>query len=82
MSLKIFPKTKLTSFVSGLMADYRLCGPVHHNGGVAFQVLDDPEELQLTYPNTILPPKKFLLPPKETLFQFSRSDHGEVSSST
>jgi sulfhydrogenase subunit beta (sulfur reductase) len=78
VSLKILPKTKLTPFVSGLMADYRLCGPVHHNGGVAFQVINDPEELQMKYPNTILPPKKFLLPPKETLFQFSKADRGEV----
>jgi sulfhydrogenase subunit beta (sulfur reductase) len=78
VSLKILSKTQLTPFVARLMADYRVCGPVRYNGGYAFQVLEDPAELELTYPTTILPPKKFLLPPKEILFEFSKSDNGKV----
>lgn len=79
MSLKILSKTQLVPFVERLMVDYRVCGPVRHNGGYAFQVLEDPQELELAYPTTILPPKKFLLPPKETLFEYSKSQNGKVS---
>ena len=79
MSLRILPKTQLEPFVAKLMTQYRVCGPVRHNGGYAFQQLDDPQKLELAYPTTILPPKKFLLPPKEALFAYSKSDGVEVS---
>lgn len=35
-----------------------------------FQWVDDPGEIELTYPRTVLPPKKALLPPRETLLEF------------
>jgi ferredoxin len=62
-----------------MMADYRVCGPVQHNGGYAFQVLEDSNDLQLAYPTTILPPKKFLLPPQEAILEYTKST-GEVRS--
>lgn len=72
MSLKILSKSHLNPFIEGLMSGNRVCGPVSHNGGYAFEVLKNPQELRLAYPTTILPPKKFLLPPKEIMFEFSR----------
>jgi formate hydrogenlyase subunit 6/NADH:ubiquinone oxidoreductase subunit I len=63
--------------VSQLLPDYRVAGPVAHNGGHAFQVITDPQDLQLLYKTTILPPKKFLLPVEETLFTFDKTAAGE-----
>lgn len=78
MSLYILNKEHLDEFVSHLLPDYRVGGPVVHNGGFAFQTIQDPEELQLDYSTTILPPKKFLLPPHETLFEFDNARNGKV----
>ncbi len=48
-------------------------GPVKLNGTHAFKDLQDPDELRLDYPTTILPPKKYLLPKKEALMRFDYS---------
>jgi sulfhydrogenase subunit beta (sulfur reductase) len=71
VSLKILNKQDLNHFVGNLLPGFRVFGPVRKNGGFAFQALDDPEELQLGYPTTILPPKKYFLPVQETLFEFN-----------
>jgi sulfhydrogenase subunit beta (sulfur reductase) len=78
VSLTILNKEDLGEFVSRLLPDYRVGGPAVHNGGFAFQTIEDPDELRLDYPTTILPPKKFLLPPKETLFTFENARDGKV----
>ncbi len=74
MSFTILQKQDLNSFVRKLMLDYRVVGPIADNGGFAFEVITDPAELRLDYPTTILPPKKYLLPVRETLFRF---DHNQ-----
>ena len=76
MSLTILQKNELNHFISNLMADFRICGPIRKNGGFAFDIIDNSEELILEYPTTILPPKKFLLPPLETLFEFDKTKDG------
>jgi formate hydrogenlyase subunit 6/NADH:ubiquinone oxidoreductase subunit I len=70
VSLTILKKTDLNGFVEGLMQDYRLAGPVASDGVFAFDEITHPADLRLDYPTTILPPKKFLLPTREVLFQF------------
>ncbi len=79
MSLKILPKHEFDSFVGRLLPDYRVVGPVVHNGGFAFQEISDPAELRLEYPTTILPPKKYLLPTWEVLFKYDRSDGIDIT---
>jgi formate hydrogenlyase subunit 6/NADH:ubiquinone oxidoreductase subunit I len=80
LSLTIIKKADLVDFVRHLLPIYRVGGPVEANGGYAFRVIEDPEEMRLNYPTTILPPKKFLLPPKETLFEFKSNGDGAVFS--
>jgi ferredoxin len=63
-------------------AGYELVGPVAKPGGQhAFQVIDDLNDLVLDYVHTILPPKKRLLPPRETLLTFRRDDPGGAKAS-
>lgn len=38
---------------------------------LSFEVIDDESTLALNYGTTILPPKEFLLPPKEALFEYT-----------
>lgn len=80
MSLTVIQKDDLNTFIRNLIQDYRVVGPVEKNGHFAFAEITDPAEIRLAYTTTILPPKKYLLPPREVLFTFNRSDGGEVNS--
>jgi len=70
VSLTLIQKSDLADFVGHLLTHYRVVGPMKTGSGFAFGVIADPATLRLDYPTTILPPKKYLLPPRETLFEF------------
>lgn len=76
MSLVILQKKDLNPFVDRLLPSYRIGGPVQKNGNFAFEAIETPEELRLDYPTTILPPKKFLFPVRETLFEIEDAKKG------
>jgi formate hydrogenlyase subunit 6/NADH:ubiquinone oxidoreductase subunit I len=80
MSLTILQKQDLHRFIERLLAQYRVAAPTRYNGGFAFDLIHDPVNLQLEYPTTILPPKKYLLPPQEILFEFNKDEDGVVHS--
>jgi len=77
VSLTILRKQNLNEFISALLPHYRVGGPVKLNSSYAFRDIRDPSKLRLDYPTTILPPKKYLLPVKESLFRFNLS-HPQV----
>ena len=79
VSLTILQKQEFVRFVGRLMPDYRVVGPVVYDDGFAFDEIGDPAELRLEYSTTILPPKKYLLPPAEVLFSFDRSNGTTVT---
>ncbi len=81
MSLTIIPKIELSNFINRLLPRYHVAGPVASDGGFAFALINDPDELQLEYRTTILPPKKYLLPPREILFHFELETNGWVQAS-
>ncbi len=70
MSLYILSKEKLPEFVKALQGKFRVVGPVRTETGYEFADIVQPEQLQLDYSTTILPPKKYFLPQREILFQF------------
>ena len=70
MSLKIISKQDMAPFVSSVMSQYDVLGPVAKESKFAFAPLTDAAQLRLDYNTTILPPKKALLPQEETLFTF------------
>jgi len=71
VSLTLIQKSDFPDFVQRLTANYRVVGPVEIGGGHAFRDIIDPSTLRLNYPTTILPPKKYLLPQRETLLEFN-----------
>lgn len=77
MSFKVMPKTALTTWVEQLLEDYRVIGPKSLQDRYIFAEITSPEELDLAYTTTILPPKKVLLPQREELVSFNL-DTGEV----
>jgi NAD(P)H-flavin reductase/formate hydrogenlyase subunit 6/NADH:ubiquinone oxidoreductase subunit I len=68
----ILPKADLGSFVAKLKAGYEVFGPVAKDPEFVFAPIESAADLRLDYDTTILPPhKKYLTPPKETLFTFN-----------
>ncbi len=54
----------------------RLIAPVRRGKtSFDFEWLDEPDEVQVDYVRTVLPPKKAFLPPRETLLKFERGPH-------
>jgi ferredoxin len=73
MSLWVIDKQAMASFVTNLMDDYRVVGPVAKGIKYAFDQIEDPADLQLDYNTSILPPKKYLQPQVERMMTFTRS---------
>ena len=64
------PKAVLADWVTRLQRRYRVVGPVERHGSFVFDELGSAGELKLVYPPTVLPPKKYLVPPRETLVNY------------
>jgi sulfhydrogenase subunit beta (sulfur reductase) len=73
MSLWVMDKQAMAPFVSAMMADYRVVGPVAKGIKFAFDQIEDPADLRLDYNTSILPPKKYLQPQEERMMTFTRT---------
>jgi sulfhydrogenase subunit beta (sulfur reductase) len=69
------PKERLDFFASVLQQFGEVHAPVEQNGQFAFRRLERWSDARLDYSRTILPPKKYFLPPRECLFRY-RKDRG------
>jgi len=63
-------KSKLDFFAAVLQQFGEVHAPVARGGGYAFERLERWSDARLDYVRTILPPKKYFLPPKEALFTY------------
>jgi sulfhydrogenase subunit beta (sulfur reductase) len=64
------PKEKLDLFASVVQQFGELHAPVEQDGKYVFKRLTRWSDARLEYDRTILPPKKYFLPPRETLFRY------------
>lgn len=78
MSIKTLKKDDLPGFVDSLVKDYEVVGPVPKEFKHVFGRIHSFSELDLDYKTTLLPPKKYLLPQKETLIKFTIGDESTV----
>ena len=74
MKILKIPKKDLDLFVSILPAFGELYAPVGRGSGYAFDRPASWSDVQMDYPRTILPPRKFFLPPREATFAFDARD--------
>ena len=79
MKVLKLPKDKLDFFAAVAQQFGEVHAPVEQNGRYAFQRLARWSDARLEYDRTILPPKKYFLPPKETLFRY-RTGEGYLAS--
>lgn len=64
--------------VEKLGREFGVIGPVRKGPDFAFEPIEDPKELVLDYPTTILPPKEFPFPPRETIFTFEGNKFSKI----
>jgi len=73
MSLWVLDKEAVAPFVTSMMGDYRVVGPVAKGIKFAFDQLEEAADLRLDYDTSILPPKKYLQPQAERMMTFTRT---------
>ena len=71
MELQLIEKSDHDLFVQNLISNYQVEGVKRKDGSFLYGSIKAPEELCLDFDCTAIPPKKYFLPPKETLLQFA-----------
>ncbi len=67
----ILKKEDIPNFVSKLTQILTVYGPVAKKSQFIFDTITDGTQLRLDYDTTILPPKKYFIPPEEEMVKFS-----------
>ncbi len=70
MLYRVIDAAELPSLVTAFMEDYEVVAPVKRGRSFVFEAIESPDEIELSYETTLASPKKYLLPPNETLLSF------------
>jgi ferredoxin len=73
MSVKMIGRQAMNDWVAKLIEQRRIFAPQAKGERFAYDLLRSPEDLRLDHDVTILPPRKYLMPPAEPLVQFTRA---------
>jgi len=68
----LLPKEQIDRLIETLSSSHKVFGPVRKGVECAFGPITTAKDLWLDYPTTILPPKKFFTPPRETILTFQK----------
>jgi sulfhydrogenase subunit beta (sulfur reductase) len=79
MELRLIEKSDHDFFVQNLIHHYQVEGVKRKEGAFIYGLIKSPEELCLDFDCTLIPPKKYFLPPKEALFQFASGPAPEAT---
>ncbi len=69
----IMKKKDIPALIEKLTQVLTVYGPVANKSQFKFDTITEGSQLRLDYDTTILPPKKYFIPPKEEMVNFSRS---------
>lgn len=75
MLYRVIDAAELPALVSAFMEAYEVVAPVKRGKSHAFEVIDSPDQIELSYETTLASPKKYFLPPKETLLSFDAASN-------
>ena len=78
MKGKLLKKGTLKDLFKLISRDYEVIAPVKNDGGFAFSIVESAGDIDLAFPLTTLPAKKYLLPPVETMFVTKDGDIKEA----
>jgi ferredoxin len=74
MKAYVIEKSSLNILLDRFLEKYRVFGPTKPGPDSTFNEITSLKELHLDYISTVLPPKKFFHPPRETLFSFDKKN--------
>src|SRR3989304_5876890 len=80
MEFRFLPKKGIAIFVTGLLKEFKVYGPVKKDGFLVYGEIASPSDLNLLHTPTPLSPKQYLFPPRETLLKF-RNNNSENKTS-
>lgn len=66
----ILPKAKLAEWIDWLIAGHRVFAPTARQNVTVFSVVDNSATVTLDYVQTLLPPKKCIIPQRELLYTY------------
>lgn len=69
-AMSLVPKEEVGLLVDGLARHYQVIGPKQKGKAFVLEKLASGQELRLDYQTSILPPRKALIRPRETMFSF------------
>jgi len=72
-SFNILPKAKFGDWVAWLTQRYRVFGPKPTDGQFTFGVIKSVDEIDFNYTQTLLSPKKCIIPQRELLYSYETS---------
>ena len=78
MEYRFLLKKEIASFVTGLLKEFKVYGPVKKDGFPMYGEITSPKELNLLHTPTHLSPKQYLFPQRETLLKFKNGDNPSV----
>ena len=70
MLYRVIEASELPALVEAFMETHEVVAPVKMGDVYAFDVISSPDEIELNYDQTVASPKKYFLPPVETLMTF------------
>ena len=70
MLYRVIEASEIPALISAFMESHEVVAPVKKGDVYAFDVISSPDEVVLDYDTTIASPKKYFLPPAETLMTF------------
>lgn len=76
MLYRVIDEAEMPALVAAFMERYEVVAPVKRGSGHVFAAVDSFDDIVLDYPTTIASPKKYFLPPRETLFEFDAQGNG------
>jgi len=75
---QILPKDQVPKLVRFLQQNYRVIGPTLQGKHFVYEEIEDPNQLQLEYTNTIQSPKRYFFPSYEVLLKYGRQADRQV----
>jgi ferredoxin len=70
MEEKLLIKKDVSRLFNELANEYNFFAPVKEKGNIIFKNISNPEEIELEYFNSKIPPKEILFPREETIFTY------------
>ncbi len=74
MLYRVMDASELPRLIDAFMEKYEVVAPVKSGRSFAFEPVSSFDEIVLDYPTTLTSLKKYILPPRETLFEFNVED--------